>query len=916
MTDNWYSLTISQIEEKLNTDISSGLSNKAANTRRNLNGANLIYREKQKGLFEQIKDVFTTDYINLLFIIVVIIAAIFDRDASYLYMVLIMAVSRFIVVSVYVKAKNVLEGMGHLSLPFSRVMREGKLFVVRQENLVRGDIIFISQGDIVPCDARLVESDRLCILETNLFDVKAISQKDAKFAEHKGIGPENQKNMIFASTVVTRGSGKAIVCEIGMDTCVYRSNKNISVKIDEKIGVLETFKKYCTGMSLCLIALIFILTFTDLILATRGIGLFNTFLTGLALAVSTMSEQLVIFGYMMVGCGIFSAIHRTKKISSGALIKNASKIEKIKDISCLLVHREGVLSLKKIQVERVFSNGNIYQVNDKRFAENCKRIVRYAVISSGRYGTGLISSTDSNIPVYPDDEAIVEIADRYGIYNVSLDRQYPIIDHIHRSAENVFDTTLTSHGGKYIVTLKGNCKQVLDRCSYYRQDNSVVPLTPEIADSIAISAFALRDEAYRIIGVASKNFAFNTLDRIRSAQNELVFEGFLAIREPILFGAAKQISRCKAAGIKVMVLSDDINMSNFSFAKVMGILDEENQVLTGAQMYKLGENELKEKVKDMRLFQNLSTAQKRLLVKTLKDNGEVVGVLGSDLEEIALEKDADVAFSKNLIISDKEGRMGVDVTSRNLAGKGSCDALKFISDVIVSEASEDGTGGFNGLVGAIESSKVIYQNILRTVRYLAISQFAKFFAVLYTVLSGNPYFTPIQIITCGLLVDLAAVTVIAFEKPSLDELSVKINTEETLKKPIQNYWYTILTGLLWIVIMLAVPYVLGYLGLPIVVGEFGTYMFFSFILTQLITLNEVMKERSIFVMNIKLNRVYVFVLFCIILFVVLCSELNAFASVFGTVQLSMQGWVCTFLVPVIMMFIYELSKIFTRNKRK
>lgn len=127
--------------------------------------------------------------------------------------------------------------MGRFSLPSAKVLRDGRIYLVKQEQLVQGDVIFVAAGDIIPCDARLVESDGLTVLETGVTQNEKPVIKDASFAEHRMLSPEGRKNMLFASTVVTEGKGKAVVCDTGEDTLVCILGKNTTICDHEKLEV-------------------------------------------------------------------------------------------------------------------------------------------------------------------------------------------------------------------------------------------------------------------------------------------------------------------------------------------------------------------------------------------------------------------------------------------------------------------------------------------------------------------------------------------------------------------------------------------------------------------------------------------------------------------------------------------------------
>ncbi|MBQ4064802.1 MAG: hypothetical protein IJD10_01740, partial [Clostridia bacterium] len=290
MAEKWYDKSIKQTEFRLQTDASCGLDREQIVRRRRQYGENDIYPTPKKSFKTYIAHLLT-DYTSLLMLITLVIAAVFEETENLFVMLLILATYYAIVIFTYVKAQKVLEGMGRSALPNAKVLREGRLRMVKQKQLVRGDVIYVSAGDIVPCDARLVESSGLEVLEVNITGVAHAVKKDAKFVDYHDIAPAQQKNMLFASTIVTKGTGRAICCETGADTLVSAMGKNLPIVSHERLEVIERVGSFCKKWTLVMTTMVLVLTVTDLVVGgSLGKGIFGSFMTGLSLAVASMSE--------------------------------------------------------------------------------------------------------------------------------------------------------------------------------------------------------------------------------------------------------------------------------------------------------------------------------------------------------------------------------------------------------------------------------------------------------------------------------------------------------------------------------------------------------------------------------------------------------------------------------------------------
>lgn len=930
MNDKWYDKTVEQIEQKLNTSTGRGLHHRVAFKRKRHFGANLIY-PIPKGSFRSYLKHIVTDLTSILLIITAIIAAVFENNVSSAVIIGILMVNYGLAIFSYVKAQRILEGMGEFALPSAKVIREGRLYLIKQEDLVPGDIIHVSAGDIVPCDARLFDTDELYVLESNLTGVTRAAEKNHKFIEYRDVAPSEQKNMLFASTIITKGLGKAIVCATGEDTLVCSMEKNKPIVSHEKLNVVGVLKKYCSVWSLVMLAVVFVLTVIDLVTIDMTRGLFDIFFTGLSLAVASMSEFYMAFGYIVIAVGIFGAVQRFKDINSGAMIKNTVKLETLKDITCLVVPKECAFSIKNMRVERIYANEYVRGINDYKFIENCENVIKYAVISTGLYGQNkLVENNLKNENIYTaEEDSIINIAEKCALYNIELERNFPMIEHVPMSDTSKFETTLVYTGGTHVVAVRGELHAILDNCRYYIENGGIHRMTSEKLNDIKISASLITREAFRVIGVASKTTIHKTLSRIEACQTDMIFEGFMAVREPMLPGAAKNISKCQAAGIKVIMLCEDISENNRHLAESLGIAHDYTDIINTHNISQMKDGLFRANIPIYRVYEGLSTSQKRMVIRYLQESGEIVGFLGRELDEIVLLGESNVSFAQSMTVSVKAGRKGVDLTSRAVpmqtkeskyTSKGRCEAVKFLSDVIISDADKQGRGGFNAIMDALTFSKVVYKNLLRMIKYLITVQSARLFLILYSVVMHETIMTPIQILFSGLLIDFAAVIIIAFEKPSTDIMKNPVETESKLLNPLGHNMKCIVFGLFWAIITIVMTRILDYYYIPNTVGEMLTGTFLSFIMTQIITLNETMKERSLFIPNVRINGVYLITFLSIAAFITAAILLPEFGKLFGIVEINLITWGASAAIPFCMLILNEIYKSLTnfagQNKHK
>ncbi len=926
MNERWYDKTVAQVEEKLNTDINTGLSPSILHSRQKNDEMNIIYPIKHHS-FESCLKKIICEPTTLLLAIVALISGLLENNISAWVILSLLAFYVLVSVLTYNKAQKIFEDMSKLSLPTTKVMRGGKMFLIKSEQLVKGDIIYLSSGDMVPADARLVEVDNLQVLEVNLTGAIKPTEKDPLFLRYThDVPPAQQANMVFASTIVIKGTAKAICCCTGEDTLVRKLEKSKTLVSYKDIKAISFMSKYCKVWSLILIGWVLLTVVLMLVFGSNTMSFLDIFLTSLALAAGSTGVFHSVSSYVIVANGLFSAVKQNKHINSGALIKNVSKIEQLKDITCLLVNKEGAFSIRDVRAEKVFVNNSLYTDGEVNFEKNAKRVLRFALISTGIYGAGnIIKNNINNENIYSaEEDAIITLSQKCNVYNIKLDKRFPILEHVPKSETSRFETTLFNNAGGYTVSCRGSLDSILSVCTSYIENGKVYPFDAERKSEIVSEALKLARKSYKIVAVASKNTHYNTLRRIISCQTDMTFEGFIAIKERVLPGAAKNIADCQAAGIKVIMLCDDVGDNNLSIAQALGVVKSREEIVSGAQLDTMKDELFRTNISLYKLYEGVDIFQKRKLLSFLHEEGEVVGVLSRELDEIILLKEADVGFLQSTTLSGKLDKAGLDMamakstnspmlikTSKDSKKTGS-EALKFIADVIVSDADKRGNGGFNAIINSIVASKMIYKNLLKFIKYLLTTNAARFCVILYTIFSKSPFLSPQQILFSGLIIDFFAMIIITFEQPDSKSILLKDTTEELLS--LQKYLpHSILMGVIWAVSVIIVPLTLKFVGFT-AMNVLSTATFLGVVFSQFATLSELLKDESIFKQSTKYNRAHLISFIIIIALVVSALFIKSIGNLFGVVKLNWLQLIITLIPSFIMIIVGEFQKIFSNTK--
>lgn len=928
MTESWYDRSLEQIEHRFDADRGRGLDREKVKKQRKKYGANKIYPTEIHSFFEYRKKM-STDYASLILLIASAVAAIFELPVAAGAIALMVIINHIAAIFTFVKAQRVLEGMEAYSLPTAKVLRDGKLTLLDMRALVPGDVIFLSAGDIVPADCRIFAAEELYINEGTLTGNPSSIRKDPSFAVFRpGLRPGEQLNMAFATTIVTSGNGRAMVVATGSSTVAADTDLK-PIVTHEKLRILSKLREYCKTWSLTMLLMIFVVFAAELFIgSTAGLvdkSIFDVVMTGLSLAAASMAELFTAFGYIIIGCGIFNAMKRRKDVNVGALIKNAEKLEELRELDCLIIPKDGMITQSHSRAEKIYIPRRLFSATDRERLDNIRGTILSGVISTGIYGAGLTSLNSSSRKITADEEAMIELASELGLYNSSIDRAYPIIEHMPAGGASKFETTLTLDTDRhYLAVCRGDVEEILNSCEYYFERSAIYRMTQEDRLEFLGAAQSLMRENYKVIALATGVTGYNNLQRIGAIQSDLTLEGFIAIREPLQPGIAQTIARARAAGIDVIMTTDRFTESDKYIAMSVGIIKDESEILTEGRLQTMSRDLLRANLPLYNMYCGISASTLAEIVTMLRADGKKVGLLAGGINGALLLKRANVGFAQAVTISPKADRAGIDIRSRQtpaysrIAGSHGktfdSEALKFISDVVVSDADERGNGGFAAVISALEYSRSIYKTLLRVVRYLVTTQFARIFLILGAIFVGMKTFDPIQLCFSGLVIDFAAVICAAFSKPPHDALSIHDDAERALDKFLTVNLRPILFALFEAVTLLSLPSIMKMLGCSLSSGEFMSICFISFTICQLINLTEYAGDRSIFAANMRLNLIYALFILLIVGAVALPLLFPSIGELLGVSHLGLVPSICCAAVPSLMLLLHEIYKLITRKK--
>ena len=716
-----YSMSVAEAVKKLGSETDRGLSSREAEKRLGRDGENLLRGKKKKSLaaefFEQFKD-FT--------VIVLLIASGVSFATSFLeergdfadpIMILIIVILNAAVgVIQQRRAEHSLEALKNMSAPTAAVIRDGKETIIPASKLVRGDIIEVRAGDLVPADARLITSHSLFAQESALTGESVPCEKDARAAVKKGSEQAEIKNMIFSSTVITAGHARAVVTETGMDTAVGKIAHLLNTEDEPttplQIKLAKIGKALGIGaLSVC--ALIFMLSIL------RGMGVLSAFMLSVSLAVAAIPEGLPAVVTVVLSLGV------QRMAKSNAVIRRLPAVETLGAATYICSDKTGTLTQNKMTVTAACSASDEIPLT----GDAAKKLFALAALCCDAKHTGR-----GEVSGEPTEAAIVAAAERSGTDTEKLRRKMPRTDEVPFSSERKMMSVAIKDGDKAITVAKGAPDVLIKHCTDIILNGRKSPMTSALREKILRLNSSLADRALRVIAVAAGDTKNGKPD-----ETGLAFCGLIGMEDPPRKEAYEAVKTCRRAGITPVMITGDHAGTACATAKKLGILSRSGECLTGAQIDKMGENEFAQAVRTCRVYARVTPEHKVRIVKALRAHGEIVAMTGDGVNDAPALKAADIGCAM---------------------GKGGTQVAQNAADMILTDDN------FATIVKAVAGGRGIYDNIRRAIHYLLGCNIGEILCVFAATLFGMPApLLPIQLLFINLVTDSLPALALGAEMP-------------------------------------------------------------------------------------------------------------------------------------------------------
>ena len=903
MGKQWFNKTVEEVEKELGTNKENGLSSKKVEENRAKYGLNELKEKKKESLIQKFIDQFK-DFSIIVLIIAAIVSGVvgvmqgegFTDTVIILIVVLLNAV---IGVAQESKAEKSLEALKKLSAHAAKVIRNGKETAIPARELVPGDLVIIETGDYISADLRVVEAVNLKAQEASLTGESVPVEKRTDAIQETEVGVGDRKNMLFSSSLITYGRGKAIVVKTGMNTEVGKIADMINQTEDQETPLqkkLNSLGKTLGMAALTICAVIFVIGLL------QGKEIINMFMTAVSLAVAVIPEGLVAVSTIVLAIGV------QKMVKKNAIVKKLPAVETLGSSTVICSDKTGTLTQNKMTVEKIFCNDVTADIEKAETNEDFRKLIYDCMLCNDSRVL-----ENGEIAGDPTETALVDLALKLD-YPVSIMRENPRVAEVPFDSNRKLMSTVNGKDGKYIVYTKGGLDEILRKCDSYLYKGSVRHNLSDYAEWIRTNNEHMANEALRVLA-----FAYKEIDHVPSKyemenlESGLTFIGMVGMIDPPREEAKKAVEKCKHAGIKTVMITGDHKATAVAIAKKIGILENDNEALTGLELDKISDEQLAKDVRKYSVYARVSPEHKVRIVKAWQKNGEIVAMTGDGVNDSPALKTADIGCAM--------GKVGTEVA-------------KEAADVILTDDN------FATIVSAVEEGRRIYDNILKVIQFLLSCNVGEVIVLLLATLfaptigrvfgiydiSMIQVLLPIHILWINLVTDTFPALALAFDPANKDIMDRKpVKKDEgiftkgrTFRIVYQGFMIGLLTLAAYLIGIGSTKTAIGNLTLEETKIEVGQTMAFTVLaFSELIHVFNIRDNKnSIFKTGILGNSILIYAVVISALLMGVILVIPQLREIFSIPILPVGNIIETVLLIIAPVVIVELMKLFKVNTAK
>lgn len=706
-----------------------GLTAEEAAWRLAKNGKNKLAEGKKESLIVQFFKQMTDPMIIILLVAAAVsgVLAVVEGESFTDVIIILAVVIVNAILGVYQenKAEKAIEALQEMSSATSKVIRNGKVTIVRSEDLVVGDVIQLEAGDAVPADGRLLQNASLKIEEaaltgesvpvTKLIDI--IKLRDG--AKEVPLG--DRRNMVYMGSTVVYGRGTAVITATGMETEMGKIADALAKAEEGQTPLqikLSQLSKILTWLVLAICAAIFAVQIF------RGGGftldtVLESFMIAVSLAVAAIPEGLAAVVTVVLSIGV------TNMSKRNAIIRRLTAVETLGCAQIICSDKTGTLTQNKMTVVKHFGDNEALLASAMALCCDAEM------------------DSDGTVTGEPTEAALVVWANKLGLEKSHLKDVMP------RCGEAPFDsgrkmmsTVHRDGAGSFVQFTKGAPDVILGLCTHYLQNGETHPMTKEYREQILTANKKMADQALRVLACAQRTWETEPDSyEPEYLERELCFIGLSGMIDPVRPEVKDAITQCREAGIRTIMITGDHVDTAIAIAKELGILTQESQAIVGAEINEMSDAEFAQVFRNISVYARVQPEHKTRIVNAWRNAGYVTAMTGDGVNDAPSIKSADIGVGM--------GITGTDVT-------------KNVADMVLADDN------FATIVGAVEEGRRIYDNIRKAIQFLLGSNVSEVISIFVATLMGFSILQPVHLLWINLVTDCFPALALGMERAEPD----------------------------------------------------------------------------------------------------------------------------------------------------
>ena len=733
---DYYKLSVDETLNELNAE-SAGLSSERAAERLAQYGPNKLKEAEKPGFWKR----FLTQLKDPMLLILLAAAGVsaltgaIAGESEWAETIIILAVvllNAVLGVLQESKAEAAIEALQTMTAATCKVLRDGKMAVLHSDELVPGDVVLLEAGDAVPADGRIIESASLKIEEAALtgesvpvnkmLDVLGAAQKQAD------VPLGDRKNMCYMGSTVVYGRGKAVITATGMSTemgkiaGVLSNTKDEQTPLQRKLDELgRLLSKMVLGICVFIFAFNLFMARGELTASGHALEVvLKTFMVAVSLAVAAIPEELATVVTVVLSIGV------TKMSRENAVIRRLTAVETLGCTQVICSDKTGTLTQNKMTV--------VEHIGETLSVASAMALCSDAVLNDEDQAEG-----------EPTECALVNFACSVGAKKRDLEKKSPRIDEAPFDSARKMMSTVHKSGEGFVQYTKGAPDALLSRCTHYFESGKILPMTDAKRREILNSNKAMADRALRVLAVAKRDWAEKPENNAPEyLERDLVFLGLTGMIDPIRPEVKAAIAECRGAGIRAVMITGDHRDTAVAIAKELGIITDESQAVTGAELDRFSDEQLRERVTEYGVYARVQPEHKTRIVQAWKARGAVTAMTGDGVNDAPSIKSADIGIGM--------GITGTDVT-------------KNVADMVLADDN------FATIVVAVGEGRRIYDNIRKAIQFLLASNMSEVLGVFCATLMGFTLLNPVHLLFINLVTDCFPALALGMEKAEPDVMN-------------------------------------------------------------------------------------------------------------------------------------------------